>query len=68
MIGPLKFDKRLTTHLIQRGELSTEELKAHIDELPDSADKAMSARREEPQETPSVEGGSEGSEAEGSGE
>lgn len=46
MISPLKFDKRLTTHLIQRGELKSEELNAHLSTLSDLVNKAQSARRE----------------------
>jgi len=45
MISPLKFDKRLTTHLIQRGELKSEELTAHLQGLADLSDKAESALR-----------------------
>ena len=46
MISSLKYDKRLTTHLIQRGELKSEELNEHLQSLADLSDKVVSARRE----------------------
>ena len=66
MISSLKYDKRLTTHLIQRGELKSEELNEHLQTLSDLSDKAMSARRE-PELEEAAEAEAE-AEASGSGE
>ena len=52
MISPLKYDKRLATHLIQRGELKSEEPTEHLQALSDLSDKAISARREPELEEP----------------
>ena len=63
MISPLKFDKRLTTHLIQRGELKSEELNAHLQGLEDLSDKAESALRAQETEA-QPEGDQQGEEPE----
>lgn len=46
MMSPLKFDKRLTTHLVQRGELTSEELNQYILSLNDLTEKSRNARQE----------------------
>ena len=43
MISSAKFDKRLITQAIQRGELSTEEVETHLANLTDLSSQAVPA-------------------------